>query len=363
MKNKNIAFLIANIDNGGGTERVSLLLADYLCEKGYNVTFFSYYAKGAPFFKHNPKVRIIGFNRNNWLMRIARHFYPTNDRLLHFLIKILHIDVIIDVDMGQAIYSSVAIQNTKCKQITWDHFNYFENAKKKSREKGFECCKKTSSRFVVLTNKDRETYIANEGVDDEFIKQIYNPLTIEVGKRPNIKRKNSVVAVGRLEEQKGFDLLLNIWSKIEHLHTEWELNIYGTGTEYDTLKQIIKSLGLKNAQVKGRTNDIKNVFAESSIFALSSRFEGFGLVLVEAEAMGLPIVSFDCPMGPSEIVEDGRNGFLITPEDIDSFAERLSELMTDEELRERMGKESLEVSKKFNIDNIFPQWIELIESI
>lgn len=363
IRNKNIAFLISNIDNGGGTERVSLLLADYLCEKGYNVTFFSYYGKGETFFRHNPRVRVIGFYQKGLSMRIVRHFYPTNDQLLHFLLKLLRIDVIIDVDMGQAMYSSAAIQGTKCKHITWDHFNYYENAKSESREKGFDCCKKFSNKFVVLTKADKETYIKNEGLDKTFIEQIYNPLTIEEGLSTKKDRRKIVVAAGRLEKQKGFDLLLQAWSKIEHNHPGWNLEIYGQGSEENNLKTLIKDLGIKNVSLCGRTNDIKSKFAESSIFALSSRFEGFGLVIVEAESMGLPIVSFDCPMGPSEIVDDGENGYLVSPNDIDAFAEKLSLLMENEEIRDRFGRESLNVAKRFRKEVIFPKWIELIESI
>lgn len=363
MKNKNIAFLISNIDNGGGTERVSLLLGDYLCEHGYNITFISYYAKGKAFFNHSNRIRVIGFESDNLYMRLLKRLYPNNNERLHFLLKLLPIDVIVDVDMGQAMYSSVAIQGTKCKHITWDHFNYYENAKSESRTKGFNCCKRSSDKFVVLTKKDRETYIKNEGLDNSFIEQIYNPLTIEEGLSAEKERRKTVIAAGRLEKQKGFDLLLQVWSKIEHNHPEWNLEIYGQGSEEDGLRTLIEKLGIKNVRLCGRTNDIKSKFAKSSIFALSSRFEGFGLVIVEAEAMGLPVVSFDCPMGPSEIVDDDKNGFLIHPGDVNMFTEKLSLLMDDEDLRKRFGSESLNVAKRFRKEVIFPKWIELIENL
>ena len=363
MRNKNIAFLISNIDNAGGTERVSLLLGDYLCKSGYKVTFFSYYAKGNPFFGHDKRIRIIGFESHSWYMRLLCRLYPDKNDRLRFLLKLLRIDVIIDVDMGQAMYSSVAIQDTTCKQITWDHFNYIENSKSESRSKGFELCKKFSSKLVVLTKADKDAYIRNEGIKPDFITQIYNPLTIEVDNCFNHCKSRKVTAIGRLEHQKGFDILLNVWRSVEKNYPEWTLEIYGDGSEKNNLLRQIEKLQLCNVSIKGRTHDVKSVLRNSEIFVLTSRFEGFGLVLVEAEEMGLPIVAFNCPFGPSEIIEDGKNGFLIEPDDIESFVQRLALLMDDETLRTGFGKASLDVSKRFRKENIFPKWIELIESI
>lgn len=363
MKNKNIAFLISNIDNAGGTERVSLLLGNYLCKSGYEVSFFSYYAKGHPFFYHDKKIRVIGFESQCWYMRLLSKLYPDKNDRLRFLLRLLRVNVIIDVDMGQSMYSSVAIQGTKCKKITWDHFNYNENRRNESRMKGFECCKQFSSKLVVLTKADMDTYIRNEDLKNGFITQIYNPLTIE--EEPFTDRSNNkkVVAIGRLEKQKGFDILLKIWKLVERNYPEWMLEIYGDGSERNNLLALIEDLQLRNVRVRGRTRDVKNVLRDSGIFVLTSRFEGFGLVLVEAEAMGLPIVSFDCPFGPSEIIKDGKNGFLIEPNDMDLFSHKLALLMDDKSLRMNFGKASYLASKRFTIDNIIPKWIELINSI
>lgn len=362
MKNKNIAFLIANIDNAGGTERVSLALADFLCENGYNVTFFSYQAKGKPFFKHDPRIRIIGFNRNVLMMKFIRHFYPTNNQLLRFLIKMLCIDVIIDVDMGQAMFSSVAIQGTKCKHITWNHFNYYDIENSETRKAGFECCKKTASKLVVLTKKDQECFVGKEGLPENFVEQIYNPLTIEKDTFTEHNQKK-VIAVGRLGEEKGFDMLLYIWSKIEEYHNDWVLEIYGSGAEEEKLKNLIVTLKIKRAFLRGQTKDVEGKMEDASIYVLTSRHEGFVLVLLEAVAMSLPIVSFDCPQGPSEIITDGVNGFLIEPGNLEAFAEKLSLLMNDKDKRNQFGKASFEVSKKFKKKMIFPKWVELIENL
>ena len=362
MKNKNIAFLIWNIDNGGGTERVSLLLADYLAEHGYNVTFFFFCSVGAPFFSYNKKVRIIGFESNNFLMKIFRRLFPDKDLRLHYFIKFYSIDVIIDVDMGQAIHSSIAIKGTKCKEITWDHFNYYENSRFTYRKEGLEACKNSSKKLIVLTKEDKDLYLKNDNFPTDFIEQIYNPITLENDQLISHTKK-IVIAVGRLSVQKGFDMLLNIWQQIENLHPDWSLEIYGSGEEQQNLNELIHKFGLERAFLKGRTNDIKSKMKDASIFVLSSRYEGFVLALTEAEAMCLPVVAFNCPTGPSEIVEHKKNGFLIENGDIDTFARYLSLLMNNEDMRNTFGKRSYEISRKLLKDNIFSQWIKLINNL
>lgn len=362
MRNKNIAFLIWNLDNGGGTERVSLMLGDYLCNQGYNVTFFSYMSTGHPFFEVNPKIRVVGFEDRSLFMRVLRRIIPNKDKRLHYLIMFFNINVIIDVDMGQAIHSSIAIRGTKCKQITWDHFNHNENSHFSYRQEGFIACKETASKLVVLTKEDEKAYKEQESLSAGFIEQVYNPLTIEIGRFIEHTSK-TVIAVGRLEKQKGFDVLLKIWEKVESKHTDWNLEIYGIGQEEFNLKSIIETEKLKNVHLMGRTNCIIEKMRNASIFVLTSRYEGFGLVITEAMTMSLPVVSFNCPMGPSEIVEDEGNGYLVENGDIENFAQKLSLLMEDEDKRRIFGERSYELSQKFKKENIFPKWIEIIESL
>lgn len=129
------------------------------------------------------------------------------------------------------------------------------------------------------------------------------------------------------------------------------------------MEEQVKHLQLKNVRLSHYTDHIKEKYQEASIYVLSSRYEGFPLVLLETQAMSLPIVSFDCKTGPNEIVREGYNGFLVEPENTKKLAERILTLINDGELREQMSRNAFEESKKYKIDNIVNQWIDLFESL
>ena len=131
--------------------------------------------------------------------------------------------------------------------------------------------------------------------------------------------------------------------------------------DYEALEREAKEMGCKNVVCTGPTSDVPGVMKDAAIFAFSSRFEGFGLVLTEANACSVPAVSYNCPVGPSEIVTDGVDGFLVEPENVTQFAEKLMELMKDDKLRAEMGVKAYESSKRFAMDKILKEWVELIE--
>ena len=190
---------------------------------------------------------------------------------------------------------------------------------------------------------------------------IYNPITI-TNSKISARTAKCVISVGRLDFQKGYDYLINAWQHVALKHNDWHLNIYGEGNLRDKLKSQIDGLGLSDSiTLYGRTSRIEEEYANHSIFVMSSRAEGFPLALLEASSCGLPLVSFDCPSGPSEIIEDGRNGFLIEKVgDIQTMAEKICSLIEDEILRHKMGEKAYELVLKFSIDKIREQWDKLI---
>lgn len=193
---------------------------------------------------------------------------------------------------------------------------------------------------------------------------IYNPITITNSKL-SARTEKSVISVGRLDFQKGYDYLINAWQLVASKHSEWHLNIFGEGNLRGELQSQIDRLGLSNSiTLCGRTSRIEEEYVKHSIFVLSSRAEGFGLVLVEAASCGLPLVSFDCPSGPSELVLNGKNGFLVDKVgDVSEMARCICNLIEDEELRKKMGVEAQEFSKLFHIENTVPQWNALFASV
>ena len=172
-----------------------------------------------------------------------------------------------------------------------------------------------------------------------------------------------VIAIGRLEWQKGYDKLIDIWKLVSPTHSDWQLDIYGEGSLEADLKKRINEAGLINVTIHPFTHNISQEYASSSICVLTSRFEGFSLVLLEAMRHGLPCVTFDCPFGPKELIDDNKCGYVIENDNINQFAERLNYLIDNQQVRKRFAKEALMKSRKYNVDNIMNLWKELFNSL
>ena len=174
--------------------------------------------------------------------------------------------------------------------------------------------------------------------------------------------KKSVIYVGRFCHQKDISSLLVIWQMVQLKHPDWMLMIYGEGELRDEYLPKIGSID-SNIRVYNPTLDIMSEYLQNSMLLLSSLYEPFGLVLPEAMSCGLPVVAFDCPYGPADIITDGVDGFLIKNRDIQAFADRVCQLIEDEELRCRMGQNGIVSSQRYRKDVIMPKWISLFEKL
>jgi glycosyltransferase involved in cell wall biosynthesis len=213
-------------------------------------------------------------------------------------------------------------------------------------------------RFVVLTQEDMQMWGEMPG-----IRAIPNAASFIAEKYSDCSQKR-VIAVGRLDYQKSFDRLIQVWEKVHQQMPEWRLDIFGQGEWKDMLQRMIDERGLEaSVNLNAPTKDIGKEYSESSMIVMSSHYEGFPMVMIEAMACGLPAVCFDFKCGPRDIIIEGENGLIVPDGDIDGLAEAMVRLMRDDDLRKRMGENAKKVVEKYSEDRVMGLWVNLYEEI
>ena len=342
-----ILFVIRGLHDQGGIERVTSVIASELSKRGYQ-TGIVCLQQGKPFFPLRSEVKL-HYLKKGRALRISR---------LRQLYRVEKPDVVVFLGSHRLFMNAPAAKGLR--SITWEHFNSNINwhpLHKLSRK----IAVRTSQRIVTLTQRDADNYKRLFGATNAIC--IPNPITIN-DIEPSPLTEKRVLAVGRLAGQKGFDMMLDAWAKTTERRNGWQLRIVGSGSHLRQLERQISELGIGDSvEIIPATKDIKAQYRQASVMAMSSRYEGLPLVLIEAMAAGLPIVSFDCDTGPAEIVEDGKTGILVPPTDTDKLAQALDKMMSDEAMRRAFAQESLVSVKRFAVDNIVARWEKLLAEV
>ena len=376
-----IAYIYSTMAVTGGTERMITEKANYLSERyGYDVTIITCYqlAHEDNFFKISEKVKQINLE----IPFFSQYKYKYPKRLLvkwqmnkllkksiNEAVKQVDPDILIGVSRFKANY----ISTIKCraKKIIECHESKY-NTKYDASEKHsvsvrlflniyrriyFRAIERNADAVITLTKKDKLLWKRAK-----YVVVIPNFSTMFISNISDCTPKR-VIAIGRLTWEKGVGRLIEAWSIVCSKHTDWHLDIYGQGSMYDTLNTLTNTYKAHNLTFHNYTSNISQEYANSSICAVTSYFEGFSLVLLEAIRHGVPCVAFDCPFGPRSIIDDASNGFLVYDGEIKLFAERLCRLIEDEDLRKQFSKNAIEKAKLFDTDIVMNQWKTLFKEL
>ena len=364
----------------GGVERVLTLKANYFAEQfGYDITIILTEGKDKPlFYPLSSKIEVINLNINFeelWNCSFFKKVFLYLKKQRIYKKKLSKEIVRLEPDFTISLLrreinfiNKIKDRSIKIGEMHVNRANYrnFEPGDSNLLKKLFAKLWmhnlvsniKNLDGFVVLTKEDRESWIELDNVE-----VIPDPLPFKINRTSSLSSKR-VIAVGRYVYQKGFDLLLQVWAKIEKQNQDWDLVIFGQGDRQPYL-QIVNDLNInkEHCHLYGPTNEIEKEYLKSSIFAFSSRFEGFGMVLVEAMSCGLPCVSFDCPCGPKDIISDGIDGLLVSNGDVIQMANKLSELMNNHDEIKRLSRGALVKAENYSIDSISNTWKSLFNSL
>lgn len=355
---KKVCFLIGNLNNSGGTERVTTLIANELSRKKSNVCILSLIEGEKPFFDLDANIDFYSLYKEK--ISFARNYMSVIWKIRNF-IKDYKIDTLIVVDSISCIFTVPALFGLNVKHICWEHFNFNVNLDVKFRDIGRKWAARYCDYVVTLTKRDKELWDQSIKNIKAQIIPIANPSPFQLQENTPSLDYKKILCVGRLTYQKGFDLLIVAWAKIAHQLPDWKIIIVGSGEDELMLKQIAKDLEVENSIIfAGQQKNMDSFYRRASFFCMSSRFEGLPMVLLEAQSYGLPIVAFDCDTGPSEIVNN-KTGILVPVEDVISLSKKIKDMATlKEKLYHEMSLSSFSSSKNFNINNIILKWESIL---
>lgn len=347
-----VCFLVTDITRKGGVEHMAAITASKLSEF-YDVYLVSLINSNTEsFFNIDDKVKQTCLSDNTKILN--------NAKKLHKFIKKNSIDILVNVDTGIAPVGILAAFATKAKTITWEHSNFYNNWGSSKFPLIRKFAARCSNAFVVLTNRDKENY-RNNIKKCAPLYVIPNPIE-KVDVKYNVNSK-TILSIGHLLPLKQFDIAVKVAAIVLEKHPDWQWVICGEGPQRQKIEELIYDLNLKDKVIlKGSVSDLDKQYSSAAIYVMTSKIEGLPMVLLESKAYRLPIVSFDIMTGPSDIVTDGFNGYLIESDNTEQMAEIINLLIENSDMRIQFSNNSQFDIDRFDATQILQSWEDLINS-
>lgn len=358
----NIYFFALDVSIKGGTEGVTLKLANFFATKGHNVSIVSFfrsnetesvvpvdvkiiYLNNYRYPLENPKERIQSFLKCLWKLRKLkkRMMAPKTD-----------------VYIGQNFFANMLLWLVGLGKyaIGCEHFKYDMYSDKVKSIRNYVYSH--FGKIVTLTDKDRDKFRKHLG--EKMVITIPNMAFVKDDFELSLESK-TIIAVGRLAVQKGFDYLIDAMKGVVEKHGDWKLNIWGEGDLREQLQaQIDRNSLQENITLCGYTTNVNSKFAESAFYVLSSRYEGLPLVLIEAFSLGVPAVAFDCPSGPAELLAEG-GGILVETENVEKLTDAINYMIEHPEYRKECSKHKEYIRANLAPEVIYSKWVKLFNEL
>jgi glycosyltransferase involved in cell wall biosynthesis len=355
---KKVAIILDDITQKAGTERAVCNLANILAERNdFSPVIVSLFSSGgSPGYTINDRITIIHSGLTEAKNHIQNIFvYMKISSILKRLNRMENFDIIIGTSVRINVLFAF-IKDKKAVKIVCEHFNYDSPSVINKFLRRIVYPKMNA--VIVLTSRDAGKYTFCKNVTI-----IPNSLSFIPKKQSSLENKH-ILAIGRLGYQKGFDRLVDAFSLIQDECDDWNVRIVGDGEDREKLLKHIIEKGLEQRiTIVPPTDKIEDEYCNASMYVMSSRFEGLPMVLIEAKSCGLPIVSFDCPEGPADIIRNGIDGVLVEDGNIKALSDAILRFVENPDIRKRYGQEAVKDIARFSTRHIGKMWFSLFDEL
>lgn len=359
---KRIVFFISNFNSSGGTERVTATVSNALCALGFEVHILSIVKDEKDvFYSVDPNIIVsnLGFPPNS----SKRNFLKICSELRDYLL-VNKINNLIIVDSLCASFAFFATRLLKINTICWEHFNLEFKDKSILRSLGRFLASLFCNSIVTLTEMDQSDWVKKYKYSRNKVSVIPNPIAFNVRPKEFNQEKFKALSIGRLSPEKGFDDLITIWADFIQYNKDATLNIIGNGVEKNRLIALAEKYNLtkKNLNFLSSTKEIDRFYQDATVYLMSSHSEGLPMVLLEAQAFGVPVITFECGHGVNNIVKNSFNGYLVRNRDKKLFCKTLLDYMNlPVETLNILSKNSNTVASDYEIGRIRELWVVLLK--